>query len=334
MSGTVQPPPTATAQVSAGQAPTIPVSLGYYPQEGSRSVSAAYNWGTQTGYNEDLSQLSARGMETTIQGIYIDNSTNPAPVTLLLNGSGQVIVCPGNAQGVFPALFSGMQGYQISVPALQAATAVTRLWLVNVPFQSASVWGGPGTTGVVLGQVLAIPEQVAGTDAGLSLDNFGALFVNQEVSAPTYSAAGIIAVQAAATDFFSIAANSGGKTIRVHEIRLTTSAAAVFGLNMRNTAPTGGGGSVNLSDVPHDRSFAAAVALVQAWTINPTNPGTLIGLVEALDIAAASAVPITLDYGVTDCSLVLRLNQTLTVGIIGAGNAALTVGVKVKWSEV
>lgn len=137
MSGTLQPAPTATQTVSSGTAGVFPVGLGYYPQEGSRCVTAQYNWSNQAGYADDLSQLVARGVETTIQSVFVDNSSNSQGVTLTVAGTGQVICCPALSQGVFPLLFTGTPLLQIATPAPVAA--VTRCYFLNVP-AAPGVW--------------------------------------------------------------------------------------------------------------------------------------------------------------------------------------------------
>jgi hypothetical protein len=123
--------------VASGAAGVFPVSYGYYPAEGSRCVTAQYNWASQAGYAEDFSQLVARGVETTIQSAFIDNGANAQSVTLTIGGTGHVVTCPANSQGVFPLYFTGTPTCQIVTSAPIAA--VTRIYFVNVP-SSPSVW--------------------------------------------------------------------------------------------------------------------------------------------------------------------------------------------------
>lgn len=148
MSQTLQGPSTGTQQVASGAAGVFPVSYGYYPQEGSRVVNAIYNWSANIGFNEDLSQLVAKGLETTIQSVWIDNSSNPEPVTLSIASTGQVIVVPQNSQGLFPAFFTGAPAFQISVLQIPVqfivlgvvTVPVTRVVFLNVPCGGASIW--------------------------------------------------------------------------------------------------------------------------------------------------------------------------------------------------
>lgn len=142
MSGTMQAASTGSMPLSGGNVAINPIGFGYYPSEGSRGVSLQYNWTVDIGFNEDLSQIVAKGVQTAIQGVWIDNSSNPEAVIMTINGTGQVIVCPGLAQGVFPAFFTGVPGYQIAVQQVAAngaTPAVTRLILLNAPV-SPQVW--------------------------------------------------------------------------------------------------------------------------------------------------------------------------------------------------
>jgi hypothetical protein len=148
----LQLPPSASMTVSGNTAGVFPVSFGYFPSEGSRCVSVQYDWTSRTSYAEDLSQLVARGVETTIQGVYVDNSTVAQYVTLSVAGTGQILIVPPYSQGLFPVFFTGTPSYAISVPA--SAASVTRLILLNVPPQSVGVWAGAsGATSTVTGNL-------------------------------------------------------------------------------------------------------------------------------------------------------------------------------------
>lgn len=137
MSATISPQQTGTQTVASGAFGAFPVSLGYYPIEGSRAVTAQYNWTAQAGFAEDLSQLVAWGIETAIQAGYVDNGSNSQSVTITIPATGQVITCPANSQGFFPLLFTGTPAFQITTPF--AIAAVTRVILLNVPVNPC-VW--------------------------------------------------------------------------------------------------------------------------------------------------------------------------------------------------
>jgi hypothetical protein len=171
MSATIQPAGTGSMTVASGRAAINPIAYGYYPAEGSRAVSAIYDWTNQSGYAEDLTQLVARGVETTIQSIFVDNTSCTADVTVLISGTGQVIQCGALGQGIFPAFFSGAPGFQIGVASAGILIGATRLILLNVPAGSG-MWG-PSTVTVqgvtgniavpVFPQAFPLTNAVAGT---------------------------------------------------------------------------------------------------------------------------------------------------------------------------
>ena len=116
--------------------------------------------------------------------------------------------------------------------------------------------------------------------------------VGYEGTRPTYSAAASgFTVAAAATDIFTIT-GSASKTIKVTRMSVTCSTTAGSGilarvqLIKRSTANTAGT-SVNLIEVPHDSTFAAATATTLSYTANPTL-GTAVGTIRAERAAFAS----------------------------------------------
>jgi hypothetical protein len=141
MSQTTAPQDTGTKQVNAG-ATVSPVSLGYYPSEGSKACSLQYNFSALLHYYEDLQMLKAYGIETSIQAIWIDNSSNSQSVTIIIAGSNQQIIVPAYYQGVFPVFFSDNAAFYISVAAVGG---VCKVCLLNVPVNSAGIWSSTGT---------------------------------------------------------------------------------------------------------------------------------------------------------------------------------------------
>jgi hypothetical protein len=131
---------SSSLTVSSRQFGVFPISTGLYPREGSRCVSCQYDWTSTTTYNEDLTQLIARGFETTIQSAYIDNSSVSQYVSLTAPGTGQILKIPPYSQGFFPLFVSGMGGFTLAIPGPE--DSVTRVLLCNVPAQSAAVWKG------------------------------------------------------------------------------------------------------------------------------------------------------------------------------------------------
>lgn len=143
MSGTLQPAQTGSQTFAARNFGVTATGFGYYPPEGSRAISVQYNWGSQTGYNEDMGQLVEFGVVTSAQGVWIDNSQTPVAVTITINGTGQIITCAGTKQGFFPVFFSGYPGYQIVSNGISGTA--TRLIFVNTPPQCAGTWDTAAT---------------------------------------------------------------------------------------------------------------------------------------------------------------------------------------------
>jgi hypothetical protein len=137
MSGTQQNAGTGSQTLASGTASITPIGYGYSPPEGSRALYTQYNWASAPSFYEDGSQVVAKGLETCIQGVFIDNSTVAMPVTIYINPH-QSLICPAYSQGVFPVFFSGNPQYEISVPNT-LAIGTTRLTWLNIPV-SPCVW--------------------------------------------------------------------------------------------------------------------------------------------------------------------------------------------------
>ena len=157
MSATLQIAQVANLPLSGGSAPVVPIAMGLYPGEGSVVVSLQYNFanaismGGLYGFAEVISPLVALGVQSTIQAVWIDNGMNALPVTFYIPASNQCIYVPAGYQGVYPAFFSGMGSYQLSVTA-PISSGYTRISLLNVPVNAAQ-WesGAPSGMGANIG---------------------------------------------------------------------------------------------------------------------------------------------------------------------------------------
>lgn len=112
----------------------------------------------------------------------------------------------------------------------------------------------------------------------LRVDVKGRLITTFEKRA-TYSAAiSQLAIASGATDYFCVTGGAG-KTIIVKRIKYSAIGASTtqvpLTLVKRSSTDTGGT-STTLVDVPHDSTNAAPIAVVQAYTANPTL-GALVG---------------------------------------------------------
>lgn len=335
MSGNIQGPQTATQLISAGQAIIASTTTGYYPAEGSRVVGSQYNWTANLAFAEDLSQLVAKGVETSIQSVFMDNSTTATPVSIYVLGSGQVLVCPAFSQATYPILFTGAPGFIISTTA--QAASLTRCHFLNIPL-SANVWGvnspsySPGGGMLIGGEYIGSPPELANGASSVALmDAYGSLYADTEVNAPTYSAGAWNGTGANTTDILTIQ-GSATKTIRIHQITYVSNATLGSALQVvrRSTADTGGTPNI-IGAVPHDTNSAAATAVLTFYTTPPATLGNAVGSVIESVLPAIS--DIAFNYGQTDQSLVLRgVNQWIT--LFAPSTAGGAAGVKVKWTEI
>lgn len=187
MSGSLSSLQTGTLTVSNAGAGAFPTGIGYYPSEGSRVITLQYQWQNQVAYSEDLSQLVARGVESTIQTVWVDNSTNSNFVQIYVPATGHVIVVPAFSQGLFPIFFTGTPAYQVSTSA--ASATVTRLSFLNVSCAASGVWNGGAATAaqLIAAQSLINPTTPAVGVGVTGLNAIAAQFSNWQ----NFSGAGI-----------------------------------------------------------------------------------------------------------------------------------------------
>lgn len=127
----------------------FPTNLETLPPQGQGSKVARYllNWtqifagNASQSYSATINLLQQflSGQFTTIQAIYIDNSTNFYPVTVTAEDSGQTIVCAPFTQGMFPivaanaALFLVTLGVVAQPSGFTLAVGSTKLFFFNTP---------------------------------------------------------------------------------------------------------------------------------------------------------------------------------------------------------
>lgn len=115
--------------------------------EGSKVARFALNWATiftanaSAGYftTINLLQQFLSGQFTTIQAIYIDNSTNYYPVTIVAEDSGQSVTCPPFSQGMFPLVAANAAQFLVTLnvsaqpTGFTLAVGSTKLLFFNTP---------------------------------------------------------------------------------------------------------------------------------------------------------------------------------------------------------
>jgi hypothetical protein len=159
----------------------FPTALGTRPlaSEGSKVVNYPINWTEVNAANRNftlqinlLSQYQS-GQFTTVQAVYVDNSTNIYPVTIVCAESGQSVEIGPFSQGMFPLVSSPAAQYAVTLGVVpypvDAATfpfGSTDLSFFNTPqapYETQALAGGTnfqtvnGCFGNVLGPVVLLP---------------------------------------------------------------------------------------------------------------------------------------------------------------------------------
>ena len=132
-------------------------------------------------------------------------------------------------------------------------------------------------TGAVLGTIaLAAQAQVPGVNS--TLNTVFTLAYDNSTMKPTYSSTAIVVPAASATDVCTLF-GSATKNVRVRRVIVGGVASVVqteeIGIVKRSTIDTGGTQTIGTS-IPYDSGSAAATAVTEWFTANPTL-GTLVG---------------------------------------------------------
>ncbi len=109
---------------------------GMVPKEGPKTIPIKVDLTVNTTADIDFSQQNALEQISFIQGVYIDNSNNAAALTLVCQGSGQIIEAPAGAQGYVPLLATLPNKFTVAT----SGGVIVPLFFYNVPMPAA-VWG-------------------------------------------------------------------------------------------------------------------------------------------------------------------------------------------------
>lgn len=85
---------------------TWPVAYGLHPKSGSRAMPQTLDFGVESPVNIDLAYDEAAEKLEFVQCLYVDNSLNPSPLTVILKTTNQSVVFPAGWQGYLPVLAS------------------------------------------------------------------------------------------------------------------------------------------------------------------------------------------------------------------------------------
>jgi hypothetical protein len=110
-----------------------PVFNALVPKEGPKVVPVLLNYSQfgfgSNSFNVDFRDLIEGGQIYCIQSVFIDNWNNATEVDVTVQGTGQVVRCPANSQGVFPVFAQKVARFTVS----STATADVPTFWLNVP---------------------------------------------------------------------------------------------------------------------------------------------------------------------------------------------------------
>jgi len=141
--------------------PTKGIANIVIPQQGPRVLACEINFAASPTVEVFTLLSTFMGNIDYVQGAYVDNSNNPAQLTLLVNSTQQKIILPAYSQGYVSILFT--QVPDLVVSSTQANVTVP-LHFYNVPIQG-SIWltndSAPGSGGLTDAQLRASPVPVS-----------------------------------------------------------------------------------------------------------------------------------------------------------------------------
>lgn len=221
----------------------------------------------------------------------------------------------------------------------------TSAGIVTVGQLPAAAAGADTTANPTTSQIFAANELFNGTTwdrQRAAPGTTGVPSVNTEGTKATYSAAGVFAPAAAATDVFTIT-GSATKTIRV--LRMTIGGQATAAINVamaiiKRSAANTSGTPATITAAPHDSANAAATALVQSWTANPSLGATVATVRQQFVTLNAATPGFALAQTVFDFTtrngqgIVLRgIAQVLALNFAGNTVSGNLLAADVEWTE-
>lgn len=113
-----------TIALPAGGYAANPIFNSLMPEEGPKAIAIVVPLSTGTAFALDFGPAVLNKTVSCIQTIYVDNSNNGSPVSIAVDGNGQVITVPPNSQG-----------YLYVLAQKQARFTVTSSGSADVPMQ-------------------------------------------------------------------------------------------------------------------------------------------------------------------------------------------------------
>lgn len=145
---------------------TFPIGNGFAPsiaEGGPKCVVVPLDFTTDNTIEIDFTQIQTAGALSFVQSIWVDNSANANDLTLTFDQTGQAIVVPATAQGIYPVIAP------ISAKCLAVTVAgigvVCMLIAVNVPMPLSQT--GPVTFSPAVVNASMVPVQKNFTSANV-----------------------------------------------------------------------------------------------------------------------------------------------------------------------
>jgi len=127
----------------SGQYVDFPIFNALIPKEGPKVVPFNFDFTVNASYDIDLQNQQTRGFITMVQTIWIDNSLNDQPLTIVFSVVGQKVKAPPRWQGYFPVMVINPPRFTVSSVG---STGSAQIGLMNVPFPAAA-WASEQATG-------------------------------------------------------------------------------------------------------------------------------------------------------------------------------------------
>jgi hypothetical protein len=150
---------------AVGAKTSFPVFNGYGPAQGAQCVPISLDFSVNNQIDFDIVSEVNSGIIDFAQSIWVDNSLNAAAVTFQFSQTGQKLVVPAYAQGIWPVIApAALRCVATTTPA---ANLTVPIILLNVPMPMTQY--GPVSVGVLNVTADATPIQADVTVTSVSL---------------------------------------------------------------------------------------------------------------------------------------------------------------------
>lgn len=111
---------------------------GFNPKEKPKALAVSLDFTAAAVIPIDLTIAEQEGRFRFVQAVYIDNSTNPSPLSLTVGLTQQVVTMPAYSQGYLPLLCPNPAKLSASLPIVGAGNNATIIQFLNFPVPLAT----------------------------------------------------------------------------------------------------------------------------------------------------------------------------------------------------